>query len=107
MTKLLVLAALSLGWLLASDDYAVEISWQASTSPGVSGYTIWRSQYPHGCTLNPQKDCVKLNQALVPCCEVKDKSVVDGKTYYYWFTASDLTDGLTSVYSGPGEAIIP
>ena len=77
----------------------VSLSWTASTSPGVAGYNVYRSQ-------TSGSGYTKINSALVPSLAYNDSSVTPGQTYYYVATAVS-TGGVESAYSNEASATVP
>ena len=58
---------------------AVELTWTASTSPGVTGYNIYRSTSPASSFLSDVGNVTTY----------RDEAVVSGTTYYYYVEAYD------------------
>jgi hypothetical protein len=99
---------LFLALTLFAQGHTVTLTWTASTTTGVTGYYVFRSRYPTGCTSNPQVDCIQLNSIVVACCDVTDPSVIAGDTYYYWLTAyCSACSPDQSDLSNEAEAIVP
>jgi hypothetical protein len=84
---------------LAAPLHTVNLSWNASTSPNVVGYNIYRST---GTTGN----YVQINTVLNAATAYSDTSVVDGQTYYYETTAVNSADE-ESAPSAAVKAVIP
>ena len=82
--------------------HTVTLTWDASTSPNVAGYDIYRSTTsasgPYGAT--------PINSSLVTGLSYIDASVASGTTYYYVATAMN-TSSVQSGDSSPTTAIIP
>ncbi|MGA6980315.1 MAG: choice-of-anchor D domain-containing protein [Candidatus Sulfotelmatobacter sp.] len=76
----------------------VTLSWIASTSE-VTGYNIYRSSSDSGTY-------AKLNSKVDPDTSYSDKTIVDGKTYYYK-TKAVASDGKESSFSEVVEVEIP
>ena len=79
--------------------HTVYLSWNASSSPDVVGYNIYRgttSGGPYG----------RINSALDPSTVYTDTSASNGSTYYYVTTAIDGS-GQESAYSNEVQAVIP
>jgi fibronectin type 3 domain-containing protein len=82
----------------AATNHVVDLSWQASTSPNVTGYNIYRS--PDGATWQ------KLNPSLIASTVYADSTVADSSTYYYAATAVNV-GGQESKKSTSVEVTIP
>ncbi len=77
---------------------SVELAWDASVSPGVTGYNIYRSEVTGGCVGVPQDPtCVKLNPAPISGLTFTDIGVPVGKAYFY--TATAFRNTLESIHS--------
>lgn len=83
----------------AAVPLSVSLSWTASTSPGVSGYNVFRSTGSGG----PYK---QINSSLVTGTSYVDNSIVAGNTYYYTATAVNSA-GVQSGYSNQAPAAVP
>jgi len=83
----------------APPQHSVELSWNASVSPDVVGYNLYRGQKPGG----PYSI---VNGALDATVNYQDSSVQAGQTYYYVVTAVD-SGGAESGYSNESKAIVP
>ena len=59
-------------------EYRVSLTWAESTSPGISGYHVWRSQ-------TSGSDFVEIG-ATVSELSYVDSTVAAGKTYFYYVT---------------------
>jgi hypothetical protein len=84
---------------VAGTSYSVNLSWNASTSPNVTGYNVYRRSGTGG-------SFSRINTVLDPNTLYLDTSVSDGLTYYYETTAVNSTNE----ESGPSaivQAIIP
>ena len=79
--------------------YTVSLSWNASTSPNVTGYNIYRRTGTSG-------SFAKINPSLNATTSYVDTSVTDGQTYYYETTAVNSSDE-ESARSSPVAAAIP
>jgi hypothetical protein len=77
---------------------SVLLTWDASTSPDVVGYAVYRATTPFG-------PYAQLNTDLVTDVEYQDSSVQAGQTYYYVVTASDSSDN-SSDFSDEAQAIL-
>jgi hypothetical protein len=82
-----------------SSNYTVDLSWNASSSQGVTGYNIYRGNTSGG----PYS---KINSGLDPSTSYTDSSVVAEQTYYYVTTAVN-SSGQESGYSNETQAVIP
>ncbi len=60
----------------------MNLTWNASTSSGVTGYNIYRAVYATSCG-----SYSKINLILVTTTAYADASVVDGTSYCYAATA--------------------
>jgi fibronectin type 3 domain-containing protein len=83
----------------AAPVYTVSLSWNASTSPNISGYNVYRRTGGSG-------SYVKINSSLVGPTSYVDSSVADGQTYYYETTAVN-SSGEESAPSTSVQAVIP
>ena len=79
--------------------HTVNLSWDASTSPNIVGYNIYRGANANG-------PYTKINSSLDPNTNYSDTTVQSGETYYYVTTAVD-NQGVESAYSNQSEAMIP
>jgi hypothetical protein len=79
-------------------NHVVDLSWQASTSPNIAGYNVYRA--PDGVTWK------KINVSLVGSTVFTDSTVANGSTYYYSATAVD-SSGNESTKTSPVKALIP
>ena len=80
-------------------QHSVDLSWDASTGPGVVGYNVYRGSVSGG----PYS---KMNSALEASTAYTDNTVTAGQTYYYVTTAVDES-GNESGHSNQVEAVIP
>jgi hypothetical protein len=80
-------------------QHTVDLSWNASTGPGVVGYNVYRGSVSGG----PYS---KMNSALEASTTYIDNTVSTGQTYYYVTTAVDGS-GKESGYSNQAQAVIP
>lgn len=83
----------------ATIQHSVDLSWNASTSPTISGYNVYRGTVSAG-------PYVRINSALDSALSYSDSTVQSGQTYYYVTTAIDFT-GVESAYSTAVQAVIP
>ena len=66
--------------------HSVDLSWNASTSPNISGYNIYRAVYSGSCG-----SFSKINSVLNTGTLYTDSTVTDGKSYCYAATAVNLS----------------
>jgi hypothetical protein len=78
---------------LAAPVHTVNLSWNASTSPNISGYNIYRAPYTNSCG-----SFSKINSLLNTGTLYTDSNVTDGTSYCYASTAVD-TSNTESGYS--------
>jgi chitinase len=78
--------------------HTVTLTWTASTTPGVTGYNVYRSTTATGAY-------TKLTTAPVTASPYTDSSVIAGSTYYYVTTA--LAGSIESGYSNQASAKVP
>jgi Abnormal spindle-like microcephaly-assoc'd, ASPM-SPD-2-Hydin len=67
--------------------HTVNLTWNASTSPNISGYNIYRGVYTSSCG-----SFSKINSVLNTSTEYTDSVVVDGTSYCYATTAVDSSN---------------
>jgi uncharacterized repeat protein (TIGR03803 family) len=79
--------------------HTVGLSWDASTSPNIVGYNVYRGPNANG-------PYTKINSSLDPNTSYSDTTVQGGDTYFYVTTAVD-NQGVESAYSNQSEATIP
>jgi Abnormal spindle-like microcephaly-assoc'd, ASPM-SPD-2-Hydin len=79
--------------------HGVDLTWTASTSPGVTGYDVYRGTSSGGESKTP------LNTAPVSSTSYVDESVTAGTTYYYVVTA--VANGTQSADSNEASATVP
>lgn len=84
---------------VAAPIHTVSLAWNASTSPNVVGYNIYRRTGASG-------SYAQINTVLNPTTAYVDTAVTDGVTYYYETTAVNSTDE-ESAPSAPAQAVIP
>jgi hypothetical protein len=84
--------------LSGSGIHAVSLTWTASTSPGVTGYDIYRALVSGG-------PYTEITSTPVPGTSYTDTTVQAGETYYYVATA--IAGDETSVYSVQAQATVP
>lgn len=80
-------------------QHTVNLSWNASTSPSITGYNVYRGNISGG----PYS---KVNSALDALLSYSDGTVQSGQTYYYVTTALDSA-GVESSYSSEVQAVVP
>jgi len=81
----------------AAPTHTVSLSWDASTSPDISGYNIYRSPYSGSCGTY-----AKINSALITTTVYTDSAVTDGDAYCYAATAvnsSEEESGYSNIVS--------
>lgn len=79
--------------------HTVNLEWNASSSPSVVGYNIYRGSASGG-------PYARINSVLDVNTVYADTSVSDGDTYYYVTTSVDSSNQ-ESAYSNEAAAIIP
>lgn len=79
-------------------QHSVDLSWNASSSPGVVSYSAYRSTTPGGP--------YSLVASAIPGLSYNDASVQAAVTYYYVVTAFD-DRAQESVYSAEARAVVP
>lgn len=84
---------------MAAPVHTVSLTWNASTSPNVVGYNIYRRTGTSG-------SYARVNTVLNPTTAYVDTVVTDGLTYYYETTAVNSSDE-ESAPSAPAQAVIP
>ena len=77
----------------AAPSHVVNLSWNASTSPSISGYNVYRAVYTTSCG-----SYAKVNSVLNTTTLYSDSSVMDGVSYCYAATAVN-TSSQESGYS--------
>ncbi len=81
----------------ASSGYSVSLNWNASTSPDISGYNIYRATYTSSCG-----SYSKLNSSLKAGTNYTDADVIGGTSYCYAATAvneSNEESGYSNIVS--------
>lgn len=91
-----VLLLLSVGGMLAQAPHSVDLTWTASSTPGVT-YSVWRK--------TKTTPFVKVNLSPVTVLKFTDTMVVSGQTYYYSVSA-DL-NGRSSNKSNVVGVVVP
>ena len=71
----------------STDTHTVDLRWTASTSPGVSGYNVYRAVYADSCG-----SFSKINSALITNLWYTDSEVMNGAAYCYAATAVDTSN---------------
>jgi hypothetical protein len=85
-------------------SYSVNLSWNASTSPNISGYNIYRAVYSSGSC----GSYAKINGSnLVTSTAYTDASVVDGTAYCYATTAVNSANEESSYSNIASNVQIP
>ena len=79
--------------------HSVTLTWRASTSSGVTGYNVFRSQSSGG-------PYTQVNSSVISGTSYVDSSVTAGQTYYYVATAVGAS-GTPSSYSNEAPAAVP
>ena len=79
--------------------HSVTLTWTASTSPGITGRNVFRSQTSGG-------PYTQLNSSPISVTSYVDSSVAAGQTYYYVVTAIG-PGGTQSAYSNETSAAVP
>ncbi len=80
-------------------SHSVALSWQASTSSGVTGYNVYRGTVSGG-------PYTKITSSTVSGLGYTDNNVTSGQTYYYVATAVDSSSN-ESAYSNQATAAVP
>ncbi len=78
--------------------HTVSLSWNASTSPNITGYNIYRRTGTSG-------SFTKINSSLNATTSYVDTAVTDGQTYYYETTALNSSDEESAPSSAVAAAI--
>src|SRR6516225_9573385 len=79
--------------------HSVTVTWTASTSTGVTGYNVFRSQTTGG-------PYTQMNTNLIGGTSYVDSSVTAGQSYYYVVTAVGSGSSQSS-YSNETSASVP
>lgn len=82
----------------ATANHVVDLSWNASTSPNIAGYNVYRSS--DGTTWK------KINVSLIASTLYTDSTVANGSTYYYSATAVDI-NARESSKTAKIKAVVP
>jgi hypothetical protein len=82
-----------------TNSHSVALNWNASVSPGVAGYNIYRGTVSGG-------PYTKVNSSVVAGLSFTDTSVAGGQTYYYVATAVDGGNN-ESAFSMEIPAVVP
>lgn len=83
----------------AGGSHVVDLRWGPSSSSGVVGYNVYRSNKADGTFK-------KLNASLDASTEYSDSSVTGGDTYFYVVTAVD-SQNVESSFSAPASVSVP
>lgn len=94
-----VINAATTGSCVTGNPHSVSLTWVASTSPNVGGYTVYRGPTSGG-------PYTRITSSLVVGTNYTDNTVAAGQTYYYVVTASDTSNN-ESVYSNEAQAVVP
>jgi fibronectin type 3 domain-containing protein len=73
--------------LTGTGTHAVNLSWNASTSPNIAGYNIYRAVFTTSCG-----SYAKINSVLDTSTLYTDASVVNGASYCYASTAVNTSN---------------
>jgi hypothetical protein len=84
---------------MAAPTHSVSLSWNASTSPNITGYNIYRAVYSTSCG-----SFSKVNAVLETGTLYTDSSVADGSSYCYATTAVNSSNQESS-YSNITSAV--
>jgi fibronectin type 3 domain-containing protein len=82
---------------MAAPVHTVNLSWNASTSPSITGYNVYRAAYVNSCG-----SFSKINSVPNTGTLYTDSAVVDGSNYCYATTAvnsSNEESGYSNVVS--------
>ena len=85
--------------MLTPTQHSVILTWEASTTPNLTGYVVERAETAGGAFR-------KLVVSPMLGTTYRDNTVVSGRTYYYVATAIDQ-DNAESVYSNEAVAVVP
>ena len=83
----------------ATPLHSVSLTWTASTSPNIVGYTFYRATTSGG-------PYTKLNTSPMTATAYVDNNVAAGQTYFYVATAVD-SNTIESTYSTQTNALVP
>ncbi len=83
----------------AGSTHIVSLSWNASTSPNISGYNVYRAMYSTSCG-----SLSKINSELNTGTLYTDSAVTDGASYCYATTAVNSSNE-ESAYSNIASAV--
>jgi hypothetical protein len=86
----------------AASTHSVSLSWNASTSPDVTGYNIYRAVFASSCG-----SYSKINSVLDTNTVYTDSSVVNGTSYCYASTAVDSSNGESGYSNIVSDVQIP
>jgi fibronectin type 3 domain-containing protein len=70
-----------------ASTHTVNLSWNASTSPDISGYNIYRAIYTNSCG-----SFSKINSVLNTSTSYTDSKLADGTSYCYATTAVNVSN---------------
>lgn len=86
----------------SGSNHSVALSWNPSTSSGITGYNIYRASYTGSCG-----SFSKINGSLDANTVYTDSNVVDGSSYCYATTAVDTSNGESSYSNVVSNVQIP
>jgi len=86
----------------SGSNHSVALSWNPSTSSGISGYNIYRANYTSSCGTFS-----KINGSLDANTVYTDSNVADGSSYCYATTAVDTSNGESSYSNVVSNVQIP
>lgn len=89
----------SIAVVAVRSGHSVTLTWTASTSSGVTGYNVYRSQTSGG-------PYVQVNAGLATGTSYLDSSVTAGQTYYYVVTSVGQGSSESS-YSNEASGAVP
>lgn len=85
-----------------ASTHTVDLSWNASSSPNIAGYNIYRAVYTTSCG-----SYSKINSLLDTATLYTDSSVVDGTSYCYASTAVNTSNEESSYSNVVSNVKIP
>ena len=86
----------------SGSNHSVALSWNPSTSSGITGYNIYRANYTSSCGTFS-----KINGSLDANTVYTDSNVADGSSYCYATTAVDTSNGESSYSNVVSNVQIP
>jgi ASPM-SPD-2-Hydin domain-containing protein/centrosomal CEP192-like protein len=84
---------------VAESSHLVKLAWDASSSPEIVGYHVYRGTVSGG-------PYARLTSSVIDVTQYVDSSVAAGETYYYVVTSVDSV-GLESAHSNQASARVP